>query len=160
MGFVQSASDPCKYNASEGEMSIVVIYVDDIVVGVKTHDWILQIKRYLCKWLKAKDMGELHHFLEIKIGQNHNYWRSVDWPDCIYTGYSWEVLYDRCKAREHTLDVNSKLMNATDNSDTVDAELYHSAVGSLLYLSVATRPDIAFAVSNVAKYCAKTLDCC
>ena len=32
---------------------------------------------------------------------------------------------------------------------------YESAVGSLLYLSTRTRPDITFAVSNVAKFCTK-----
>ena len=37
----------------------------------------------------------------------------------------------------------------------VDQQLYQSAVGCLLYLSVATRPDIAYAVGNVAKFCAK-----
>ena len=37
----------------------------------------------------------------------------------------------------------------------VDQQLYQSAVGSLLYLSIATRPDITYAVSNVAKFCAK-----
>ena len=33
--------------------------------------------------------------------------------------------------------------------------MYQSAVGSLLYLSRRTHPDIAFAVSNVAKFSSK-----
>ena len=33
--------------------------------------------------------------------------------------------------------------------------MYQSAVGSLQYLSTMTRPDISFAVSNVAKFCSK-----
>ena len=35
-----------------------------------------------------------------------------------------------------------------------DQHQYQSAVGSLLYLSVATRPDITYAVSNVSKFSA------
>ena len=37
----------------------------------------------------------------------------------------------------------------------MDQRLYQSAVGSLLYLSCWTRPDITFAVSNVACFCSK-----
>ena len=33
-----------------------------------------------------------------------------------------------------------------------DTEKYQSAVGKLLFLSTRTRPDIAFAVSTVAKF--------
>lgn len=37
----------------------------------------------------------------------------------------------------------------------VEQQLYQSAVGNLLYLSIVTRPDITYAVSIVAKFCAK-----
>jgi hypothetical protein len=53
------------------------------------------------------------------------------------------------------VDVNSNLEKATDNCELFDPKRYQSAVGGLLYLSTKTRPDIAFAVSNVAKFCSK-----
>ena len=52
------------------------------------------------------------------------------------------------------VDPSNKLVKATEADNPFDQHIYQSAIGSLLYLSVATRPDILYAVSNVAKYSA------
>ena len=49
------------------------------------------------------------------------------------------------------VDSSTKLVKVIDNDECIDQQKYQSAVGSLLYLAMATRPDITFAVSNVAK---------
>ena len=49
--------------------------------------------------------------------------------------------------------VNSKPLKATEDSEFVNKGLYQSAVGSSFYLSTRTRPDIAFTVNNVARFC-------
>ena len=50
------------------------------------------------------------------------------------------------------IDQNSKPTKTTDDEQNI---LYQSAIGSLLYLSGGTRPDITFSVSNLAKFSAK-----
>ena len=65
---------------------------------------------------------------------------------------------ENCKAICIPVDPSTKLiklMKAVDNDVDIDQKLYQSAVGSLLYLSLATRPDITLAVNNVTKFCAK-----
>ena len=52
-------------------------------------------------------------------------------------------------------DAGLKLTKGTEHSEYVEEKHYQSMVGSLLYLSIRTRPDIAFAVSRAACFCSK-----
>ena len=59
------------------------------------------------------------------------------------------------KSCKTPVDPSLKLTKATEESSLVNQELYQLAIRKLLYLSTRTRPDIAFAVSTVAKFTAK-----
>ena len=62
---------------------------------------------------------------------------------------------ESCKPVATPVEVGVKLTKGTDDSEYVDEAHYQSAVGSLLYLSMKTRPDITFAVSLAARFCSK-----
>ena len=62
---------------------------------------------------------------------------------------------DMARSVATPVDTGTKLLKTVDNDECIDQRQYQSAIGSLLYLSVATRPDIAFAVSNAAKFSAQ-----
>ena len=66
MGFVQSSGDPCIY-VDSGDMCMIAVFVDDLILAGKTDERISEIKEELCKRFAVKDVGKLHHFLGIKI---------------------------------------------------------------------------------------------
>jgi len=155
MGFVQTASDPCIYIASEGEMFIIGVYVDDIVLAGKSDKRMEDVKKAIAMQFDVKDLGKLHYFLGMKIVQDEKTGK-------VWIGqpaYTESVLQkfgmENSKPVRTPVDTGMKLVKATDDEECVDQKLYQSAVGSLLYLSVGTRPDITYAVSNVAKFSAK-----
>ena len=49
------------------------------------------------------------------------------------------------------VNVSTKLTKATDENP-IDQQKYQSAIGSLMYLSVSTRPNISYAVNNLARF--------
>ena len=155
MGFVQATGDPCLYVALEGEIFLIAVYVDDILLAGKDDERMAAVKQAFSQAFQVKDMGELHHFLGMKVVQDQetgNVWiGQKSYLENILRSFGME----NCKAIHTPVDASTKLMKAVDNDTDVDQKLYQSAVGSLLYLSLATRPDITFAVSNVAKFCAK-----
>ena len=60
MGFVQAASDPCIYTSSGGEMFMIGVYVDDIILTGKSDKRMKEVKKDLAKKFNIKDMGKLH----------------------------------------------------------------------------------------------------
>ena len=154
LGFLQSNSDPCVYIAALGEMAVIGVYVDDIVVACKSEKQMEKVKQALCRKFEVKDLGELHHFLGLKVVQDKvsgDVW--IGQP--AYVGRVLERFgMQDAKSVATPVDTSTKLVKAVEDDVLVDQSLYQSAVGSLLYLSTSTRPDIAFAVSNVAKFSA------
>ena len=53
----------CVYIAAVGEMVVVGVYVDDIVVACKSEAKLKEFKQALCRKFDVKDLGKLHHFL-------------------------------------------------------------------------------------------------
>ena len=64
MGFVQSASDPCVYKDSGGEMFLIGVYVDDIILAGKSDKSIKEVKRLLMLSLISKIWASYIIFLE------------------------------------------------------------------------------------------------
>ena len=152
IGFKQSPDDPCIYT-SEGELVILAVYVDDIVLAAKDEQCMRKVKQAIANKFTVKDMGELNYILGVTVDQN---------VEGIWIGqpaYTKKVLekfqMDEAKPVSTPVDTSVKLTKTDEDSEAVDQGSYQSAVGSLLYLSTWTRPDITFAVSNVAKFCSK-----
>ena len=156
MGFKQTASDPCLYvySDSEGELLFVAIYVDDIILGGRIEAKLNEMKHELSQKFEMKDLGQLHHFLGVKVIQdqlNGSIW--IGQPSYID-----KILqtFDMCNSKPVGSPVNPdvKLVACDNPEDVCNQQMYQAVVGSLLYLSTKTRPDIAFAVSSVARFCA------
>ena len=155
MGFKQSSSDPCIYIASEGEEFLIGVYVDDMILAGKSDERMKMVKEMLAERFEVKDMGPLRHFLGVKV--DHNIKNGTAWiGQPAYTdNLLKKVGMENAKPVKTPMTPNVQLRKATEDDECFDQTLYQSAVGGLLYLSTRTRPDIAFAVSNVARFCSK-----
>ena len=154
LGFVQTESDLCIYCAP-GEPCLLGVYVD-IVLAAKATIKIHEVKQGVEQKFAIKDMGRLHNFLGIKVVHNDKTGRVwIGQP-----GYTHRLLkrfkMEEAKPVAAPVDTSTKLIDVECNNFPVPCE-FQSAVGGLLFLAHATRPDISLAVSDVAKFSAHPL---
>lgn len=60
-----------------------------------------------------------------------------------------------CNPVATPVDPGTHLTKLTEEEEAVDQQQYQSVIGSLMYLSVCTRPDIAYAVGTLSRYSSK-----
>ena len=153
INFKQCTADPCIFVTSEGaDLTIIAVYVDDLIVITKTPETMRKIKESLAARFKMKDLGKLHYCLGISV--EHDKERGCLWMHQKQYIQSLLKRYglSQAKSLATPADVNVKLVKNDGVSKPVDQVNYQSMVGSLLYASIAARPDIAQAVGAVSKF--------
>ena len=156
MGFKQTKSDPCIYVSTTGRDPFYIgVYVDDMVIAGKDEASLQKVKDELGTKFEIKDLGKLKYFLGMTIVQNQE--EQSTWmgqPD-----YTTKLLekhgMSECKPVATPVDPGTHLTTLNEKEEVVDQQQYQSVVGSLMYLSVCTRPDIAYAVGTLARYSSK-----
>lgn len=155
IGFKQLGADNCVYLLQKrGDITIVIIYVDDVIIAANNSTRMSEIKRRLSSF-EMKDLGKIHHCLGIRFNQTE-YRITMD-----QQRYIEEILekYDmtECKAVSTAVSTSVKLSKemcpkSEDELKRVSKMPYRSLVGSLMYLAVSTRSDIAHAVSILGQF--------
>ena len=80
----------------------------------------------------------------------------MDWSSSLHQNLIQSLGMQDCKPVGTPVSTGSTLNNkATDDHDCVDQKKYPSAIGSLMFLSVCTRPDIAYSVNSLAQFTSK-----
>ena len=88
--FKPSTADPCIFVRKEktGEVSIIAVYVDDLIVVAKTDKRMQEIKESLTSKFKMKDLGRLHHCLGITVEYGQQWELFMVTPEAIYLIYA------------------------------------------------------------------------
>ena len=154
LGFYETESDKSLF-VSEDKQMFIAVYVDDLLIFGKDMERIDLIKDGLKDQFKMTDLGAASHYLGMEIRRN----RAGFTINLVQTTYLNKVVkkfgFEGCSTVSTPMDpglLNSVMPSITQaDEDTI--RWYGAAVGSLMYAMVTTRPDIAFALSVVSKYC-------
>ena len=155
MGFEQSIKDPCLY-VKKRPLTYLTIYVDDVVLAGESLEAIQTVKDQLRDRFHMSDMGRLHHILGIKVIHGRNGEISLTQETYIKNLLK-KFRLENMKIYATSSDVSVVLekSSADDSAQLVNVTLYQSMVGSLMYCSLGSRPDIHYAVNAAARYCSE-----
>ena len=162
MHFKPCVLDPCLYYQYKGdELILLTIYVDDILVLGRDVNIVKDIKAQLCARFDMKDMGEMEHFLNVRVTRTPEYIRldqSVYAAKILekfekYLGSPRKVRKSPLPAEAMDLVAKGARHEHTEEEQLiVDNFPYRPLIGALLYLSMNTRPDIAYAVGVLSRF--------
>ncbi|KAJ5091016.1 hypothetical protein N7532_009700 [Penicillium argentinense] len=149
-GFTMAQSDNCVFFKPK---CVVCVYVDDFLVAAADDAEIQQLRMALESDFKLNDLGTPRSFLGIQFDFH------ADGSISIHQHrYIQKVLSDFCMETcqpKSTPIAPKALLNYLPEENDLDEDAkarFGTAIGSLMYLMVGTRPDIAFALGALSRF--------
>nr|CAD1824666.1 unnamed protein product [Ananas comosus var. bracteatus] len=147
IGFVRNSADYSMFVKKEGtSTTIILVYVDDIILTGDNQKVIEDVKKWLKIMFDIKDLGELRYFLGIEVA------RSKKGIFLSQRKYTLDLLKEIGKLASKPLGTPVDIYPDLKKGELIDnVGLYQRLVGRLIYLTI-TRPDISYAVNLVSKF--------
>ena len=150
--------DHCMYlKHSNNSFIILSLYIDDILLAGNSKEMIDTAKKWLSSNFEKKDMGEASYVLGVKIVRDR-----AERPLSLSQGTYIKRMLESYHMQDSKLmdTLVDKSLNLTHDMCHKTPEekkkmfrvLYVSAVGSLMYAMMCTRPDICYVVGLVSRY--------
>ncbi|XP_017482896.1 PREDICTED: uncharacterized mitochondrial protein AtMg00810-like [Rhagoletis zephyria] len=156
MGLKPTENEPCLFHGSfEKKLVLLLVYVDDLLIASHEVKIIHKLKQQLLNDFDIKDIGRANYCLGLKIHQKD------DVITLKQSGYIQELLKTYGMSQCNPVATPSELNVNFDRNNPSNDEAcpYRELIGALMYLSVATRPDIANTVSRLAQFVTNPSKC-
>jgi hypothetical protein len=157
-GFIKNEDEPCVYMKASGSMvSFLILYVDDILLIGNDIPTLDKVKSYLGKSFDMKDLGEAAYILGIKIYRDRSR-RIIGLSQSTYIDKVMKRFSMDNAKRGHlpmapgTILDKSHCPSSDDEINRMKDIPYASAIGSIMYAMLCTRPDVSYALSMTSRY--------
>ncbi|KAE9284760.1 hypothetical protein PF008_g27084 [Phytophthora fragariae] len=151
-GYDNTETEPCLYvRYKDGVLALIPLYVDDVVLATNSEDYKTKLFLEFDKKYGFKDGGLANKFLGVQIEQSKS-------GILIHQDqYCKEVLdrfgYGEAHGSATPMETNVKFKPNEESEKNEDISFdYRAAIGSLMYLTTSTRPDIAFPVGYLSRF--------
>jgi len=153
IGAARSTADPTMYvwqHPFHGPI-IILVHVDDMAITAKTLAGVTTAKEVVLSAYKGRDLGASDTFLGMRVDRD----RTAGTLTLSCPGVTTALLEQSGMdaARPNKLPMPAKTtLTRTGEQPLANSTRYSELVGSILYLSTTTRPDIAYAAGLLARY--------
>ena len=156
--FEQNIDEPCVYKRIiDGNVVFLVLYVDDILLIGNDVKILSDVKIWLANQFQMKDLGEASYVLGIQIIRDRKKrllaMSQASYIDKILVRFGMQNSKKGNLPFRHGIHLSKEQSPKTPQAiEEMRHILYDSAVGSLMYAMLCTRPDICFAVGVVSRF--------
>jgi len=157
-GFIKNEDEPCVYKKASGSALVfLVLYVDDILLIGNDIPMLEAVKTSLKKSFSMKDLGEAAYILGIRIYRDRSkrlIGLSQDtYIDKILNRFNMQDSKKGFLPMSHGITLSkSQCATTPDEQKRMSTIPYASAIGSIMYAMLCTRPDVSFALSVTSRY--------
>lgn len=157
-GFIKNEDEPCVYKKVSGStMVFLVLYVDDILLIGNDIPTLQNVKTWLSKCFSMKDLGEAAYVLGIKIYRDRSKrliaLNQSTYINLILKRFCMEESKRGFLPMSHGITLSkTQCPNTNDERERMRKIPYASAIGSIMYAMLCTRPDVSYALSITSRY--------